>query len=345
LSNSNNLVLVLFGLGLLAAYSVFKPFILPIVVAILLAMATGNLTRYMDNKFHSKKLSTIAVVVLMGLLILVPIGYIATTGIAYATKIDTNSIDTILRKTKELVQDIPFIKNYANEYLKLENVLPYLQDASIYMGKMGTKTLEFIKDTFLVVVFYAFIVYYQDEIMRILANLLPTTRRRARFLVDDISSTIEIVFYSIIVTAVFEGLLFGFFVSFYGFNGLLLGFIYGFASLIPVIGGVIVWLPVSLLAWSNIDSTSAITIAAYSLIMISVIADTLVKPVIIKVIKDNLLKSTTKVNEFIIFFSIIAGIGSYGFWGMIIGPAVTTFLIATTNSYLELNRKIDIDSA
>ena len=339
MSNSNQFVLILFGLGLLAAYSVFKPFILPIVVAILLAMATGNLTRYINNRFHSKKIATATVVFLMVLLIIAPIGYIATTGISYATKLDTNSINTILTKTKELVKDVPYVKDYAQKYLTIEQVLPYIQEISLYIGKMGTKGLGFLRDTILVVVFYTFIIYNYEKIMNLITLLLPTTPQKARYLLDEISSTIEIVFYSILLTAVLEGLLFGVFVSFYGFNGLLLGFIYGFASLIPVVGGTIVWLPVSLLAWSKFDANVAITIALYSIIVISVIADTFVKPIIIKLIKEKLLESNIKVNELIIFFSIIAGMGSYGFWGMIIGPAVTTFLIATTNAYIEFNQK------
>jgi len=345
LNRTNQFVLILFILGLLAAYSVFQPFILPIVVAILLAMATSNLTRFISIKFKSKKLSTILVVFLMALLILAPIGYVATTGITYMTKLDDNSIKTILAKAKELVKDIPYIKDYANEYLKLQYILPYLQDISAYIGAMGTKTLEFIKDTFLVVVFYAVIVYYQEQIMHTLIAMMPTTKRKARYLLDEISSTIEIVFYSILVTAILEGFLFGVFISFYDFNGLLLGFIYGFASLIPVVGGLIVWLPVSLLAWSKFDASTAITIALYSILVISLIADTFIKPIIIKIIKEKLLKSKIKINELIIFFSIIAGIGSYGFWGMIIGPAVTTFLIATTNSYIEFNQQSMKESA
>ncbi len=339
MSRTNQFVLLLFILGLIAAYSVFKPFILPIVVAILLAMATSNVTRLMGIKFRSKKLSTIIVVVLMALLILAPIGYVATTGIAYASKLDINSVNTILEKAKELVKDVPYIKDYANKYLTITNLLPYIQDISTYIGTMGTKTLAFLKDTFLVVIFYAVIVYYQEEIMQTLVAMMPTTKRKARYLLDEISSTIEIVFYSILITAILEGFLFGVFVSFYGFNGLLLGFIYGFASLIPVVGGIIVWLPVSLLAWSKIDASAAITIALYSIIVISILADTFIKPIIIKIIKEKLLKSKIKINELIIFFSIIAGMGSYGFWGMIIGPAVTTFLIATTNSYIEFNQK------
>ncbi len=339
MSRTNQFVLVLFILGLIAAYSVFKPFILPIVVAILLGMATSNLVRVMSLKFKSKKISTTVIVTIMALLILAPIGYVATTGITYATQFDINSLNTILIKAKELVKNIPYLKDYANKYLTIENILPYIQNITAYIGTMGTKTLEFIKDTFLVVIFYGVIVYYQDHIMQTLIAMMPTTKRKARYLFDEISSTIEIVFYSIIVTAVLEGFLFGIFISSYNFNGLLLGFIYGFASLIPVVGGLIVWLPVSLLAWSKIDSAAAITIALYSVIVISLIADTFIKPIIIKIIKERLLKSKIKINELIIFFSIVAGMGSYGFWGMIIGPAVTTFLIATTNSYIEFNQK------
>ncbi len=340
-SSSNIYILIFFILGLLAAYSIFQPFILPIVVAILLAMATSNLTRYFAEKFHSKKLSTLVTVIFMVLLIIAPIGYIATVGITYITQIDTVSINTILAKSRSLVSDIPYIKDIANKYLTTNEIVPYIQNLSIYIGKMSTKGIEFIKDTLLVVLFYAVFVYNQEKIMSLIVSLMPTTRKRGNYLLNEVSSTIEIVFYSIIVTAVLEGLLFGLFISEYGFNGLLLGFIYGFASLIPVVGGIIVWLPVALLAWSKIDASSAITIAVYSVVIISLVADTFVKPFIIKIIKDNILRSPTKINELLIFFSIIAGMGSYGFWGMIIGPAVTTFLIATTNAYIEYNQKFN----
>jgi predicted PurR-regulated permease PerM len=149
----------------------------------------------------------------------------------------------------------------------------------------------------------------------------------------------EVVFYSIVVTAIFEGFLFGIMVSYFGFNGLLFGVIYGFASLIPVIGGAVVWIPVSLYSWSNMDSNTAIFIAGYSIVVISIIADTFIKPLIIKVIKENLLKSTIEINEIVIFFSIIAGMSTYGFWGTILGPAITSFLIAITKVYIDYNHK------
>jgi len=338
LNRSAQLPLVLFVLGLFAAYSIYKPFILPIVVAILLAMATTNVTRKVTEFAKSKKIATAIMTLLMILLILAPIAYIATTGIKYASNLDFNQLGTILEKAKELLKDIPYVSNYAKEYLNLEKIQPIVQDVTLYIGTLGSKGIGFVRDSTLVVLFYSFIVYNQDRVNQFLRNIVSSNSVSRLRMVDEVSSTMEIVFYSIIVTAIFEGFLFGSFISFYGFNGLFLGFVYGFASLIPVVGGLIVWLPVSLLAWSKIDSSAAITIALYSIIVISIVADTFIKPVIIKVIKEKLLRSTTKIDELLIFFSILAGMGSYGFWGMILGPAITTFLIATTKSYLEQSK-------
>ncbi len=337
MNKSTKLPLVLFALGLFAAYSIYKPFILPIVVAMLLAMATTNVTRAISDYVKSKKIATFIMTILMILLILAPIAYIATTGIQYLTTLDFNSLNDILNKLKNLLKDIPYISKYAKEYLTIEKVQPIIQNITIYIGTLGSKGINFIKDSFLVVIFYSFIVYNQDKVNQFLRKMISSNSGKLR-MIDEVSSTMEIVFYSIIVTAIFEGMLFGVFISFYGFNGLFLGFAYGFASLIPVIGGLIVWLPVSLVAWTKIDINTAITIALYSIIVISIIADTFVKPIIIKLIKEKLLRSTTKIDELLIFFSILAGMGSYGFWGMILGPAITTFLIATTKAYLEQSK-------
>ena len=73
--------------------------------------------------------------------------------------------------------------------------------------------------------------------------------------------------------------------------------------------------------------------------MISIIADTFIKPMIIAVIKEDFLKSKVEINSIVIFFSILAGMSTHGFWGMILGPAVTSFLIAITNVYVEYSEK------
>jgi len=272
---------ILFALALLAAYSVYAPFLLPITIAALMVMATFNLTHYFVQKFRSSKLATLIMVMLMIMLILAPIVYAATSGVGYLSQIDQEVIRLIIIKAKELVKDIPYLNEWSNTYLKVEKIAPYLKDISLYITKMGSVGLGFLKDVVLVIIFYAVINYYSDKFFALLKSLIPVSKEKSTQMLNEVSSTMEVVFYSIIVTAIFEGLLFGFFVSYFGFNGLLFGVLYGFASLIPIIGGAILWIPLSLFAWSEISSNVAIAIALYSVIMISIIADTFIKPIII----------------------------------------------------------------
>jgi len=57
------------------------------------------------------------------------------------------------------------------------------------------------------------------------------------------------------------------------------------------------------------------------------------------VIKEDLLKSTIEINEIVIYVSISAGMSTYDFWGMILGHAITSFLIAITKVYIDYNHK------
>ena len=134
-------------------------------------------------------------------------------------------------------------------------------------------------------------------------------------------------------------------ISFMGYNGLLFGIMYGFASLIPVVGGIIMWLPFMLFEFYSGNSSNAIFIALYSIIVISIIADTFIKPLIIKEINSRLLdEDDTKINELVIFFAIIAGLATFGFWGMILGPAITAFFLTIMKLFEERTNECKLKS-
>lgn len=335
MSKSALMITALFVLGIIGAYSVYKPFLLSLVVAMLLSMATFNLTKKLASYTKSAKIASGISTTLLTLLLFAPIVYLATIGVSYMAQIDSKGIHETIAFLREQIIDIPFLKDLGLKYLNDIQVTHYLNESSSYITVAGGVGLGFMKNMFFVVVFYFFINYYGTRFFDIVLSLLPVSPRKGVRMMHEVSATMEVVFYSIIVTAIFEGLLFGMIMSAFGFDGLFFGVIYGFASLIPIIGGIIVWAPVSLYAWTKIDVNTAIIIASYSIIMISIIADTFIKPMIIKVIKEDLLKSSIRINSMIIFFSILAGMSTYGFWGMIVGPAITSFLIAITKVYLD----------
>jgi len=336
---SDYIIAILFMLALFGAYTIYQPFLLSMIVALLLTMATANLHHSITQSFHSGKVSASILTLLLFLILFVPIIYIATTGVQALTSINLDIIKQTTEKLVTLSQGIPILEEWTAEYLDNEQILETIKTSTATITKAGTQGVGFIKNVFFVILFYFVLNRYAERLFSLITSFLPMNDDDGNKIIKEISSTMEIVFYSIIVTAIFEGFLFGIVISFFGFNGLLFGTIYGFASLVPFVGGALVWVPVSLYIWTTRDANSAMIIATYSVIIISIIADTFIKPIIIRYIKDDILHSSVRINELLIFFSIVAGMSSYGFWGMILGPAITSFLIAISKVYIELYGK------
>ncbi len=329
------LITALFVLGLMGAYSVYQPFLLSLTVAILLSMATFNLTKKLVEYTRSARISAAISTLLLSLMLFAPIIYLATIGVGYIAGIDESGVKDTFSALRNLIEEIPYLHELSQQYLSDEKIAEYIKESTAYVTVAGSKGFGFMKNMFFVVVFYFFINYYGNRFFDTILELLPVSPQKGEKMMKEVSATMEIVFYSIIVTAIFEGVLFGLIMSYFGFNGLFFGVIYGFASLIPVIGGMIVWVPVALYVWTKLDTQTALIIASYSIVVISIIADTFIKPMIIEVIKRDFLKSTLQINSILIFFSILAGMTTYGFWGMILGPAITSFLVAITKVYLD----------
>ena len=339
MNKSDYIIAILFVLALIGAYTIYQPFLLSMIVALLLTMATANVHHNIILSIHSEQASATILTLLLFLILFVPIIYIATIGVQAFTSIDVNIIQQTTVKLVSLSQGIPILEDWTKEYLDNEQILENIKTSTATITKAGSQGVGFIKNVFFVIVFYFILNRYAEKLFSLITSFLPMNDDEGNKIIKEISSTMEIVFYSIVVTAIFEGFLFGIVISFFGFNGLLFGTIYGFASLIPFVGGALVWVPVSLYIWTTKDANSAIIIATYSVVIISIIADTFIKPIIIRYIKDDVLHSTVRINELLIFFSIVAGMSSYGFWGMILGPAITSFLIAISKVYIELYGK------
>ena len=101
---------VLFAFAIMGAYSIYNPFLLSFVVALLLTMATANLHYKLRNKISSRNISSLILSFLLLIILFVPISYIATIGIHYMTNIDKEIISNILSKIITQLDRIPMLK-------------------------------------------------------------------------------------------------------------------------------------------------------------------------------------------------------------------------------------------
>jgi len=72
--------------------------------------------------------------------------------------------------------------------------------------------------------------------------------------------------------------------------------------------------------------------------MMSFFIDNVVKLIILNFINHKLSGGEVRTHEFIIFFAIVGGLASFGFWGFLIGPALVAFAITTFKTLRKLSR-------
>lgn len=154
LSKSSLMITALFVLGIIGAYSVYKPFVLSLVVAMLLTMATFNLTKRLVDYTNSAHVSAMISTVLLMLLLFAPIAYLATIGVGYISQIDSSGVKETVHFVQSHVEDIPFLREMSFKYLNDEKIAFYIEESTSYLTFAGGAGLGFMKNMFFVVVFY-----------------------------------------------------------------------------------------------------------------------------------------------------------------------------------------------
>jgi predicted PurR-regulated permease PerM len=328
-------VYFLIAIALLTIYfmvELFSPFLKSMFVALLLTVATSSLTTYFENRLKTRVLATTVMTIGLTALFFLPILYCIFSFANFFNHVNQQELIASLNDLKlwlvALSKDFTFLQDFVTQITSKIDVGKTVQNVLSIGAYLGKNSAKFMMDMVFILIFFFFFTLYSTSIATFVKDLLPIKKDDSIVLFYESSNVMTVVLYSILITAIFEGFLFGFFLSLFHYDGLLLGVLYGFASLIPVVGGIIMWLPVVIYEASTNSMTNAVIIALYSIIVISIIADTFIKPIIIKYINQRVVKTPTRVNELLIFFSIVAGLSTIGFWGMIIGPAIVTFFIS-----------------
>lgn len=320
---------------------IYKPFLLDMAIAVLLAISTAAFHRYLNRKSGRPLLSTFAVTLAMTLVFFGPLLYFILSTAALVKGFDLQKLTAVKQALTSLMQAeaLDFLRPYLSQWLGEINLAKASEQALSLFGNLGARTALFVKDMVLILIFFFFAHLYGERIISFLKRVLPLEAAKAEVLFGETSRTMSVVISSILITAVFEGALFALIAGVYGYDPLLFGILYGFASLVPVIGGVAMWGPIALYELSQGNGAGATVIALYSVVVISVVADTFIKPVIIEFVNNRLVGVPSSMNSIVLFFAIVAGLSTFGFWGAVLGPAVTAMFIALLTVYGTMNER------
>ncbi|MBV5278570.1 MAG: AI-2E family transporter [Campylobacteraceae bacterium] len=328
---------------LFSIIKLYEPFLMIITIASLLAIATYNINLKLYSLFKNRYIAALFSTLLMFVLFFGPIVYTITSIGGLVNNFDPLIIEKVQTYLKSFDYTLPnslaFLQPSLTDFIDHINIAQISSSALTYLGSLGKNSAGFLKDMLLIIIFFFFASLNGKDLIDYTKSVMPIEDKEINIVFSEVADVMSVVFYSILISAIFQGSLFALLGIYFGYDGLLLGIFYGFASLIPVVGGALMWIPLCSYEIAYGDTKSAIIIAVYSIVVISIIADTFVKPLIIKYINDKLVKTPTHVNELLIFFAIFAGLTTFGFWGMILGPAITTLFISLLKLYKILKEK------
>lgn len=205
------------------------------------------------------------------------------------------------------------------------------QIISTLVVSLGNGILGFLGalgEMIMIVIFFFFLAWFRRPITLAIAPVIPIRRRIRQEFVQDMIATTATGFYTLIGVAVAQGLAFGIFISFFDhYDPWLFGLMIAVTSVIPIVGTALIWIPVALNELINGNSLNALIILIYSWAMLSFFIDNVVRLIILQQINKLFSHGRQSINDFLIFFAIIAGLTTFGFWGFLLGPAIVAFTV------------------
>lgn len=153
-----------------------------------------------------------------------------------------------------------------------------------------------------------------------LAEMMPLSPEQSSRLFRNITDSIIGNVYGMVTVGFIQGLFTGIAVAIVGLpSPLLLGIVAFFASILPVIGAAMVWLPAGLYLIFTGAIWKGLFVLAWGAVVISAI-DNVVRPWVVS--------GKVELHALVLMFVILGGVQVFGFLGLFLGPVVASVLAA-----------------
>ena len=321
----------------------FTPFIPALFLALLIAIATFDLYSKLKNRL-SASYAALSMTLLVTTILILPLSYILlVSGLEVSTLIQTINTDFSIEKIRQILEQtilgLPFsesIKTTLSATINnnLESLLISVKDFSVgILSSILSLSSHFV--FFLVISVFALYYFYLDGkvIIKRLKDLSPLENRLDDILLKQFSSLSVTLVGSVFSIAILQGVIFSIAVMIVGLPALYFGIAMALASFIPVLGGLIIWLPLSVYLYAQGQTTDALIIVLFGAVFIGTIIDNFARPLIIQKFTKTSDQSSALNYTLITVLSTLAGIIQFGVLGLFIGPIIAAMAISIFDVY------------
>ncbi|MEA4857296.1 MAG: AI-2E family transporter [Solidesulfovibrio sp.] len=344
---STFLLLVLTG-ALVLAFLVLRPFVDILIIGLVLAALFRPVHRRIAGLCGPRV--TLAALVTTGLIfscLIIPVffflGALLAQGVQSVNALQAKLATTDFNALFSHESVAPYL-NWVQEHLPFLDIkklalqadlLSLSKNAGQILLDSGTTILGnvfVLTMNFVILIFVLFFLIRDGEAMLGYARyLLPLSTDQENRIFRQLDDVAKSVILGAFVIALAQGAAGGLGLFIVGVQPFFWGCMMGFASLIPVVGTAIIWLPVSLYLMLTGQWQWGLFLIGWGAVVVSSI-DSIIRPI--------LMQNRSKMSTFWVFLSIIGGIKLFGALGILYGPLVLGFAMVMLSLYGEDYRHV-----
>ena len=342
-SHGNGLVLILLALSILALVWLFTPFIAYLFLSLLICISTYSSFYNLSQKY-SKNRAALIMTLLVTTLLILPLGYILlVSGIEISALINKLQSDfqmgEISKITDEIIMGLPLsdsVRDFLDSSLRnnLESIAIAIKNFSITILKsITTLSSQFI--FFVIITIFSLYYFYVDgpSFIEKIKKASPLDKKINDLLLNQFSGLSLSLVGSVSLVSLTQGFVFAIGVMIVGLPVLFFGVAMALASFIPVLGGILVWLPLAIYLFAIGESVNAIIIIFFGAILAGTLIDNFLRPFIIMKLSSSLNHKSALNHTLITVLSTLAGIIKFGILGLFIGPIIAAMSITIFEIY------------
>ena len=254
---------------------------------------------------------------------LIPILWIVLMLIDLFSTFDPESLNVLTTQAQEMIQQVE--DRFGIELWSEENLQKLTSVSTSLVKGLLQGMSSFFLNAFVILFLLYFMLRGYDHFESAVEELLPFTGKNKRTVSSETISIVKSNAIGIPVLALVQGVF-----AYIGYlifgveNALLFAVLTTFTTIIPVLGTMIVWVPMAIIMGINGDWLNAILLGAYGFIVIGGVDN---------VARLLLQKQMANIHPLITIFGVFIGLSLFGFWGVIFGPLILSLIVLFINLY------------
>ena len=317
------------------------PFFSPIFWAAVIASIFSPLYERLNRKWNRPSLCAVAIFLIVAFIIILPGSVIGSLLFAESTRMyeslstDSGNIENIVKGITGAVKDNPYIARlHINEQFWTEKFSEVARSIANYifvnLKELTQNTLVFIVQFAVMLYTLFFFIRDGDKFLGMVMRIFSLGQEREKVLYERFVVTARSTLKVTLIIGGIQGLLGGLIFWITGIEGALIwSVVMIIASIVPVVGCSIVWIPAGVIMLLTGHIWKGILILAFGVFVISMV-DNLLRPILIG--RD------VQMHPLLIFLSTLGGISLFGFSGFVMGPIIASLLLAVWEMYDQFYR-------